>query len=152
TREQELIQELEQELETTQIQEDETQEQENSQKQEQVLKEVLEQEFAVAWDLDGVVFHAVSKMNYIKTIFHVSARLYGSAYRQLRDHGKGSINTWRLLCLQKGDLNGAKYFQRMILSKKLYADTPNIIQRLHKRGYKLFLASNVSKDEIALHK
>jgi|GEM_PF-6648016 len=111
------------------------------------------QQYAVAWDLDGVLFHPIEKSVYLKALWHISPlRVWGPAFRQYKNHGKGSINTWRLLCLQAGDTEGAQFFEQIMRSKKIFPDTQKIIQRLHKQGYKLFYASNMSQDEIELHR
>ena len=110
-------------------------------------------QYAVAFDLDGVLFHPVEKSVYIKALWHISPlRVWGPALRQYKNHGKGSINTWRLLCLQEGDMEGAQFFEHIMRSKKVFSDTQKIIQRLHKQGYKLFYASNMSQDEVELHR
>jgi FMN phosphatase YigB (HAD superfamily) len=108
------------------------------------------QKYAIALDLDGVVFEPVGTSTYVKALWHISFSIYKPAFRQLKVD-KGSLNTWRLLCLQQGDIRGAQFFEGVIRSKEVYDDTEKIIKRLHKKGYPLFYASNISKDEIDMH-
>lgn len=111
-----------------------------------------EEEVAISWDLDGVYFHPTTRLAKVKTILHVSPLVWTKMFKQYHTHGSGSIMTWVHVCNKAGNKRGAEYLTNLIRTKKIYPTTANLIQRLHRKKYKLFIASNVSKDEIALHK